>query len=137
MTKWHSQKFISNNKEIDGLFDTTLDNILMSNYQHTKYKYDEYVKEYNKLLKRLATTKKNIEQYFINNYRNLEVKNALIKDYLDIKQKVKDFARDSKFWKIAYKLANKCYDIAKNNVGDIFYKDLADKELKDLRYIKF
>jgi hypothetical protein len=24
----------------------------------------------------------------------------------------------------------------KNNVGDIFYKDLADKELKDLRYIK-
>lgn len=136
MTKWHSQKFISNNKEIDGLYETTLDNILMQNYHYIKYKYDECIKEYNKLLNELAISKKNIEQYFINNYRNLEAKNALIKDYLDIKQKVKDFARDSKFWKIAYKLANKCYDIAKNNVGDIFYKDLADKELKDLRYIK-
>ena len=116
---------------------TTLDNILMQNYHYIKYKYDECIKEYNKLLNELAISKKNIEQYFINNYRNLDAKNALIKDYLEIKQKVKDFARDSKFWKIAYKLANKCYDIAKNNVGDIFYKDLADKELKDLRYIKF
>ena len=137
MTKWHSQKFISNNKEIDGLYETTLDNILMQNYHYIKYKYDECIKEYNKLLNELVISKKNIEQYFINNYRNLEAKNALIKDYLDIKQKVKDFARDSKFWKTAYKLANKCYDIAKNNVGDIFYKDLADKELKDLKYIKF
>lgn len=135
MTKWHSQKFISNNKEIDGLYETTLDNILMQNYHYIKYKYDEYIKEYNKLLNELAISKKNIEQYFINNCRNLDAKKALIKDYLDIKQKVKDFARDSKFWKIAYKLANKCYDIAKNNVGDIFYKDLADKELKDLRYL--
>lgn len=136
MTKWHSEWFKINNKEINVLFDTTLNNILMSNYQHIKYKYDKYVKEYNESLKELITAKKNIEQYFVNGNRDIEVKNKLIKEYLEIKKKVKDYARDSKFWKIAYKLANKCYDIAKNNVGDIFYKDLADKELKDLRYIK-
>lgn len=137
MTKWHSQKFISNNKEIDGLFDTTLDNILMSNYQHTKYKYDEYVKEYNKLLKGLATAKKNIEQYFVNGNRDIEAKNKLIKEYLEIKKKIKDCAQDIKYYKIYYRIANRCYDIAKNKTGELFTKDLADKELKDLRYIKF
>lgn len=134
MTKWHSECFKINNKEINGLFDTTLNNILMSNYQHIKYKYDKYVKEYNELLKKLITAKKNIEQYFVNGNRDIEVKNKLIKEYLEIKKKVKDYARDTKLYKIYYRMANRCYDIAKNNVCDIFYKDLADKELKDLRW---
>lgn len=127
MTKWHSQKFIINGEKIDGLFDTTLDNILMSNYQHLKYKYEQRVEEYNNSVSKLLKTKMNIEVYFNNKLNNLEIKRKLFEKYEEAKKETKKIAIDVKFLKINYKLANRCYDIAKNKTGELFTENTAER----------